>query len=148
MAFMRAGLAASYPQYPDFNPLMVAENESQATPWIAVGRDFYQPKKYNFRDMTDGTARSDCPPPCSQNHISASFLGTTTRDKDFAEIVLTFSDIVLITTTSFPQFNLDKALAELGGAMGLWLGVGVLQILEILSKRSIGKLGRRLGFSK
>ena len=62
MAFMRRGIAASYGAYPSFNPLMVAENESEATSWMEVGSDFYAPKQFNFRDMSDGTTPSDCPP--------------------------------------------------------------------------------------
>ena len=52
MAFMRRGIAASYGAYPSFNPLMVAENESEATSWMEVGSDFYAPKQFNFRDTT------------------------------------------------------------------------------------------------
>ena len=134
MAFMRRGIAASYFAYPSFNPLMVAENESDATSWIEVGSEFYDPKQFNFRDMSDGTTPSDCPPPCTLHHISASFLAETARNKNYSEIVLTMSNTVTATATTFPRFKLDLALAELGGSMGLWLGLGILQIIEIVTK--------------
>ena len=134
MAFMRRGIAASYGAYPSFNPLMVAENESEATSWMEVGSDFYAPKQFNFRDMSDGTTPSDCPPSCTLHHISASFLAETPRNKNYSEIVLTLSNTVTATATTFPKFKLDLALAELGGSMGLWLGLGILQIIEIVTK--------------
>ena len=134
MAFMRRGIAASYSAYPSFNPLMVAENESDATSWMEVGSEFYEPKQFNFRDMSDGTTPSDCPPPCTLHHISASFLAETARNKNYSEIVLTMSNTVTATATTFPRFKLDLALAELGGSMGLWLGLGILQIIEIVTK--------------
>ena len=134
MAFMRRGIAASYSAYPSFNPLMVAEKESAATSWMEVGPEFYEKKRFNFRDMSDGTTPSDCPPPCTLHHISASFLAETARNKNYSEIVLTFSNTVTATAITFPKFKLDLALAELGGSMGLWLGLGILQIIEIVTK--------------
>ena len=113
---------------------MVAENESDATSWLEVGPDFYQPKEFNFRDMSDGTQASDCPPPCTTHHISATFLAEIARNKNYSEIVLTFSNTVTAKATTYPTFKLDLALAELGGSMGLWLGLGILQIIEIAAK--------------
>ena len=134
MAFMRRSLAKSYSAYPNFIPLMVAEKESDATSWLEVGPDFYQPKQFNFRDMSDGTQASDCPPPCTTHHTSATFLAEIARNKNYSEIVLTFSNTVTAKATTYPTFKLDLALAELGGSMGLWLGLGILQIIEIAAK--------------
>lgn len=141
MAFMRCGIASSYRNYPAFVPLMVAANGSEATAWMEVGADFYTAKQHNYRDMTDGTARSDCPTPCTSHRVLASFLGETLRNKNYSEIVLTLSETVSVTTTSYPEFRLGVALAEVGGAMGLWLGLGVLQILDTLTRGLAGRGG-------
>ena len=102
MAFMRRGIAASYGAYPSFNPLMVAENESEATSWMEVGSDFYAPKQFNFRDMSDGTTPSDCPPSCTLHHISASFLAETPRNKNYSEIQ---GGVTLFNKYCFPNLH-------------------------------------------
>ena len=73
-------------------------------------------------------------PHCTSHRVLASYLGDTLRNKNYSEIVLTLSETVLVTSTSYPEFRLGVALAEVGGAMGLWLGLGVLQILESLAR--------------
>ena len=37
-----------------------------------------------------------------------------------------------VTTTDFLPFYLTTLLADLGGSMGLWLGLGVLQAIQLL----------------
>ena len=46
-------------------------------------------------------------------------------------IIISFSQSVQITTSDFPAFVLLDFLSKLGGSLGLWLGVGVVQILEL-----------------
>ena len=43
-----------------------------------------------------------------------------------------FSDKVMVTYNYYPEFSLVEALASLGGSLGLWLGLGVLQLLQLL----------------
>ena len=50
------------------------------------------------------------------------------------QLVLTFSDSVIVTKTDFLKFNFMMFLADIGGSMGLWLGLGLLQVLEISMK--------------
>ena len=37
-----------------------------------------------------------------------------------------------VSKTDFVKFNLATFLANTGGSLGLWLGLGVLQLAEIL----------------
>ena len=46
--------------------------------------------------------------------------------------ILTYSYNVLETKTYFLKFNFLIFLSDVGGSMGLWLGIGLLQALEII----------------
>ena len=46
-------------------------------------------------------------------------------------IDLTFSSKVFVTETDFAKFTISSFLSEVGGSMGLWLGLGVVQVLEL-----------------
>ena len=37
-----------------------------------------------------------------------------------------------MTTTSFLTLYLTTFLADLGGSLGLWLGLGVLQVIQLV----------------
>ena len=39
-----------------------------------------------------------------------------------------FKQVVSITEYFFPEFSFSRFLSSMGGAMGLWLGLGVLQL--------------------
>ena len=43
---------------------------------------------------------------------------------------LTLDKTVTITETRFPQLDVAKLFAELGGTLGLWLGLGVIQMIS------------------
>jgi hypothetical protein len=47
-------------------------------------------------------------------------------------LLLTLSSKVLVTRTDFPEFRLASFLSEVGGSMGLWLGLGMVQALELV----------------
>ena len=49
------------------------------------------------------------------------------------------SDQVRVTTNFFPKFSPEELLATIGSCIGLWLGLGVVHILEIFVA-SIGKI--------
>ena len=47
-------------------------------------------------------------------------------------IMVTFLDKVQVTKTDFLEFNLWTFLSSIGGSLGLWLGLGMLQLGEII----------------
>ena len=46
----------------------------------------------------------------------------------YPKIELTFEKSILVTKTFYPSISLTKMFSGLGGALGLWLGVGILQL--------------------
>ena len=48
--------------------------------------------------------------------------------KGNTKIGLEFDDMVTVTESFFPPASIPTFMAEIGGILGLWLGVGTLQI--------------------
>ena len=44
------------------------------------------------------------------------------------KIGLKFDDMVIVTESFYPPASIPSFLAEIGGILGLWLGVGTLQM--------------------
>ena len=44
------------------------------------------------------------------------------------KIGLKFDDMVIVTESFYPPASIPNFLAEIGGILGLWLGVGTLQM--------------------
>ena len=45
-------------------------------------------------------------------------------------VKLTFQDEVIITKSEFASLSISELFSTLGGVIGLWLGVGMLQIVD------------------
>ena len=82
-----------------------------------------------------GYKKTSCPMPCTQTKIDVKHLATDVDDHHRIEIM--FSESMMVTRHSFPDPSLAEGLASLGGSLGLWLGLGVLQLLQLLTKNAI-----------
>ena len=47
-------------------------------------------------------------------------------------VSLSFKEDIQVTTTSFVPFNTVKFLCDIGGMLGLWLGLGAVQLGELV----------------
>ena len=45
-------------------------------------------------------------------------------------VKLTFQDEVIITKSFFAPLSVSELFSSLGGVIGLWLGIGILQIMD------------------
>ena len=96
-----------------------------------------------YTDIVAGTEeKNDCSLPCQSTEITSVFLDEKyqTTNTNYSRIDIAFSGTLTITTSDFPKFNPAAFLSEIGGAMGLWLGLGVVQTIEILV-RAVWKIG-------
>ena len=50
---------------------------------------------------------------------------------------MTFAGKVELTETDFIKPTLSTILSEVGGSLGLWLGLGALQAVELLVNNSL-----------
>ena len=64
---------------------------------------------------------------------------STSWNRNHSSIVISFNKEVTVTRIGFSEFNFPTFLADLGGSIGLWLGLGVVQLLELLIKVMVNK---------
>ena len=86
---------------------------------------------YDYEDLFDGTQSSTCPLPCTTHLIESRLLSKENTGMEYSMISITFSQSTLVTKTNFLRFSFSNLLSSLGGSMGLWLGLGLLQTLEL-----------------
>ena len=53
------------------------------------------------------------------------------KDENFSTISFTLNQRVTVTESYIPAFSLTNFFSQLGGSLGLWLGVGTVQLLII-----------------
>jgi hypothetical protein len=73
---------------------------------------------------------SECLLPCTTFSIQKKFKAESSIYPNVLDIV--FSQTVQVTTTDFVTPPVSSFLSEVGGSMGLWLGLGVLQAAGIV----------------
>ena len=82
--------------------------------------------------LYDGSKASNCPLPCQTTSMR-----TVPFSEEYYEsplIQINFADLVPISKTDFMEFSLAEFLSNIGGSLGLWLGLGVLQLLQVVSE--------------
>ena len=86
-----------------------------------------------FKDLMDGSQLSDCPLPCTTTNTETKHILDRTGNRNYPTLFLSFSSKVMVTRTDFLKFSLASFLSEVGGSMGLWLGLGMVQALELIN---------------
>ena len=95
-------------------------------------------------DLFVGSQLSDCPLPCTTTRTKTKHLFDRSDDSKFSTLALTFSSKVLVTKTDFLTFSLASFLSEVGGSMGMWLGMGMVQAMELVINSILPWIGHRL----
>ena len=73
-----------------------------------------------------------CPLPCTMVYVKSKFVKSYDSFKNASLISITFSDHIEVTSTTFDKLSLSTFLSDVGGSMGLWLGLGITQVVGIL----------------
>ena len=113
-------------------PIWLKDNMDDVTTKMVVEK--FPNNSISYEDLFDGTQLSDCPLPCTTTSVETRLLTETIRTDNSSGINLTFSPTIIITTTSFLKFTIAKFLSDLGGCMGLWLGLSMVQLVESVLK--------------
>jgi hypothetical protein len=129
-----------YASYRDCDDQWMKDNVARLAPglvpiWLTdntekVAIQHPAPKHASIWDMLDGTSISDCPLPCSTIYTETRFISEAVIDDSYIDI--TFSPSVQVTMTDFVKPTLSSFLSDVGGSVGLWLGLGALQAAEIV----------------
>ena len=128
-----------------FLPVFMARDQTSATPG-PVEVDFNCSQDGDYTNF-NGFRSSLCPPPCTQTHIKVNMIEEGTEVQNKTTCYFMFSQTLMITRNFyqvlllkvlkitgklFPQvFSPAEALAIIGGSLGLWLGLGVLQLVQL-----------------
>ena len=89
-----------------------------------------------LKDLFDGTRESLCERPCRSTRVIGTELSQVCTAKDHSSLHLTLDQSLTLYDSDFPGFGWVSLLTDLGGSLGLWLGLGVAQLVEILVKWS------------
>ena len=68
------------------------------------------------------------------NQMSGAMVSDKVWNTYSSSFVFTWEQTVQITKYFYPSLSVAKLLSDLGGSLGLWLGVGILQICLLSSE--------------
>jgi len=79
-------------------------------------------------DYFDGTYVSPCFIPCLTTRIIGDIVTSKKWKNAHSYFDITFDQTVRVTESFYPLPSLKTLCADLGGSLGLWLGLGMLQL--------------------
>ena len=59
---------------------------------------------------------------------------------DWSSLTISLDQNVILHRSLFPPFNWPTYLADLGGTVGLWLGLGIMQLIQMLVDRVLSSV--------
>ena len=62
--------------------------------------------------------------------MHGSKLFSESSSRNYSTFNLSFKQTVEITESFYPELSYTELFSSLGGTLGFWLGIGILQIIE------------------
>ena len=118
----------------DFRPLWIEKNLSKATSLTYEGILDTTP----YFNLVLGIQLSECKMPCTITRTYTQEVGEYTRVSP--GVKFTFVKDMEVTETSVVPFSIVDLFSGMGGILGLWLGLGAIQLGELLLQL-VGKIG-------
>ena len=53
---------------------------------------------------------------------------------------VTLDQVVTVTESRYPEMSFTKLLSEIGGSLGIWLGMGIIQLCVMVVNLAFSKL--------
>jgi hypothetical protein len=119
---------------PSFVPLWAADNATLVTaaaqfpgpgPW--PGPEAYTP----YYNLGLGIQLSDCRLPCTTTRTYSQQIGERDGHYGMHGILVNFAKDMQVTSTSLVSFSIVDFFSDMGGILGLWLGLGAVQMGEL-----------------
>ena len=114
-------------KYYKFIPVWATNDIKNVTKYAIYEEEDGISRPVNYDDLYDGTKVSPCTLPCTSTQISGAYISAREVSTNHTTFDLTFAQIVTIVNSDFPKFDWTKFFSDLGGSMGLWLGLGMVQ---------------------
>ena len=85
------------------------------------------------KNLYRGNTLSSCPMPCKTFKTKTKMISKRAA-APLGRVLLSFSEKVSMTITELETQSVSELLSSIGGSVGLWLGLGAFQAIEILSR--------------
>ena len=112
----------------DFIPIWATDNLYH----VSTANVFFYSNLNIVTSLLDGSRSSKCPLPCETSSMRTRFFSEEYSEN--ATLQINFANRVPVSKTDFVAFDIFQCLSDIGGSLGLWLGLGVLQLLEVASR--------------
>ena len=89
----------------------------------------------NYSALYEGFQPSNCPLPCTTYRVESRQLIDEITTRNISVFDISFNPNIHVLTHWPIKFTFASFLSEVGGSMGFWLGVGVLQMAQIGLRR-------------
>jgi hypothetical protein len=117
---------------PGFVPVWIAGDIEEVTTNYVLSGSYGKVGGFELSSLYSGIQLSNCSLPCNTVQTASKFLEKHSLRNNKTLIKITFDQTVQVSTTDFVKPALCNFLSDVGGSVGLWLGLGVVQAAKIL----------------